>query len=146
MWRLTTDYKDKILNIYIDCEWNGFGGELISMALVSEDGKEFYEVLGCDTPCEWVSENVMPILNKEPVVKEIFLIRLRVYLAQFESVNVVADWPEDIERFCAALITGPGERLDTPPLSMQIIRIDAESELPHNALEDARGIRAALAI
>ncbi len=33
------------MNIWIDCEFNEFGGDLISMALVADDGQEFYEVL-----------------------------------------------------------------------------------------------------
>jgi hypothetical protein len=52
------------MNIYIDCEYNGFNGSLISMALVTMDGQEFYEVLPCDCPDEWVAANVMPVLNK----------------------------------------------------------------------------------
>jgi hypothetical protein len=56
-------------------------------------------------------------------------------------MKIIADWPEDIKHFCDALITGPGLRLDTPPLTMEIRRdIDAVSAVPHNALEDARGI------
>ena len=53
--------------LFIDCEFNEFKGELISMALVSEDGKEFYEVLPCKNPGDWVKENVLPILNKSSV-------------------------------------------------------------------------------
>jgi hypothetical protein len=132
------------MNIYIDCEWNGFGGKLISMALVADNGFEFYEVLGCEHPCEWVAEHVMPILNKDVVSLDEFNEKLESYLDQFSEVNILADWPEDIERFCASLITGPGERLNTPPLKMMIVRIDAESAIPHNALEDARGIKAAI--
>ena len=30
-----------LTNIYIDCEWNDFRGELISMALCAESGEEF---------------------------------------------------------------------------------------------------------
>ncbi|NRB38110.1 MAG: hypothetical protein HRU20_06530 [Pseudomonadales bacterium] len=132
------------MDIYIDCEWNSFGGELISMALVADNGKEFYEVLNCENPVEWVAENVMPILNKSPISAEKFKLKLGKFLMQFESVNIIADWPEDIEKFCNALITGAGTCLNTPPLSMNIIRINAKSELPHNALEDARGIRKAI--
>jgi len=128
------------VNIFIDCEWNEFGGDLISMALCSEEGEEFYEVLPCDNPGEWVSENVMPILGKEPITIGLFRRRLEVFLAQFDSVNIIADWPEDISRFCDALITGPGQRLNTPPLSMQVVQITTYSEKPHNALYDARGI------
>lgn len=133
------------MDIYIDCEWNGFGGELISMALVSKSGEEWYEELGCNNPEPWVAKNVMPHLFKKAILKHEMQFSLRQYLKQFASVNIVADWPEDIERFCALLITGPGERIDTPPLTMSIFRIDAPSALPHNALEDARGIAKVLA-
>ena len=132
------------MDIFIDGEWNGYGGQLISMALCAEDGREWYEVLQCEQPCPWVEENVMPILNKTPIAYSDFQESLKEFLGQFDSVTIIADWPEDIERFCAALITGPGERLDTPPLRMEIQRIDAGSEQPHNALADARGIRMTL--
>lgn len=129
------------MDIYIDCEWNGFGGDFISMALVAADGKEFYEVIECEDPCDWVEQNVIPVLNKEAIEPDVFQEKLQKYLSQFKAVNIIADWPEDIERFCSALITGPGTRIDTPSLSMQIVRIETKSALPHNALEDARGIR-----
>ena len=131
------------MNIYIDCEWNSFGGDLISMALVSETGAEFYEVLECTKPHPWVLEHVIPVLNKGSISFKSFQDKLNKYLLQFDSINIIADWPEDIEKFCSVLITGLGERLHSPPLSMQILRIDADSELPHNALQDARGIRLA---
>ena len=128
------------MNLYIDCEWNEFGGELISMALVAENGSEFYEVLPCKEPGEWVAKNVMPILNKPPITADEFVFKLRTFLAEFESINIIADWPEDVARFCMALIVGPGLRIDTPSLTFEILRIDAESELPHNALYDARAL------
>lgn len=130
------------MNIYIDTEFNEFQGELISMALVAESGPEFYEVLPCEKPGPWVAENVMPILGQAPVTKPVFQLRLQHWLAQFNSVHLIADWPEDIQHFCQSLITGPGMRLNTPPLTMEIRRdLDAESALPHNALADARAIR-----
>ena len=124
----------------IDCEWNEFRGSLISMALVGEDGAEWYEVTHCSNPGKWVAEHVIPILGKPPITKEAMQASLQAFLAHYESVEIVADWPEDIEQFCRLLITGPGMRLDTPPLCMWVVRIDAPSALPHNALEDARGI------
>jgi hypothetical protein len=129
------------MNLWIDCEFNSFKGELISMALVDEVGNHFYEVLPCADPHPWVAENVMPILGKPAVSMEEFQMRLCHFLAQYESVHVIADWPEDIGHFMAALITGPGTRLPTPALTMEVVRVDAPSDLPHNALEDARGIR-----
>lgn len=137
------------MRLFIDGEWNGYRGELISMALVAEDGREFYAVLGCANPEPWVAEHVMPKLGVPPGFQqestESVQVRLALFLAQFDAAHIVADWPEDIERFCRLLITGPGTRIDTPPLTMEVVRIDAPSENPHNALADARGLRAALA-
>lgn len=132
------------MNIYIDCEYNEFRGELISLALVTEDGREFYEVLECRNPGAWVKEHVMPILGKEPILLAVLQNRLSYWLRQFAAIHIVADWPEDIAHFCQTLITGPGQRLDTPPLTMEVRRDmdEAESAIPHNALEDARAMMA----
>jgi hypothetical protein len=132
------------VRLFLDCEFNEFKGALISMALVAEDGREWYEVVPCENPGSWVAENVMPILGKQPVDIQTMQLSLFRWLAQFDCVHVVADWPEDIALFCNALITGAGRRIDTPPLTLEVLRIDAESTLPHNALHDARGIRAAV--
>jgi hypothetical protein len=132
------------VRLFLDCEFNEFKGALISMALVSEDGREWYEVVPCELPGAWVTENVMPILGKQAIPVRQMQESLQRFLHGFDKVHVVADWPEDIKHFCDALITGPGIRLNTPPLTMEILRIDAESALPHNALHDARGIRDAV--
>lgn len=130
------------MNIYIDCEFNEFQGALISMALVSQDGREFYQVLPCANPGPWVAEHVMPLLGAKPVQPEEFWLNLERYLGQFARVHIIADWPEDIAHFCQSLICGPGVRIATPPLTMEIRRdLDAVSMIPHNALEDARAIR-----
>jgi len=131
------------MNLFIDCEWNSFGGELISMALVSETGYSFYEVTDYSNLnlAPWIVDHVIPILNKEPVSREVFTEKLHAFLAQFDHVHIIADWPEDLMWFCKVLITGPGTRIATPTLTMQIIRVDSLSELPHNALEDAKGLR-----
>lgn len=129
------------MKLFLDCEFNEFKGSLISMALVSEEGHEWYEVLPCENPGTWVAQHVMPILGKPAVSVEHMQRSLQQWLAQFDAVHIVADWPEDIAHFCNALITGPGYRLNTPSLTMEVLRIDAGSEFPHNALSDARGIR-----
>lgn len=133
------------MKLYLDCEFNEFKGALISMALVAEDGREWYEVVPCENPGKWVAAHVMPILGKPalPCVRDLSD-SLQRFLSQFDSVHVVADWPEDIAHFCNALIIGPGVRINTPPLTMEVLRVDAPSETPHNALADARGIRNAL--
>lgn len=135
--------------VWIDCEWNDYKGELISMALVDEGGNEWYGVLGCENPSQWVAENVMPNLfaasrlARGAVTKEFMQKSLTQYLAYFDSVHLVADWPEDIQHFCNLLIVGPGQRINTPPLTMEVKRdINSEaSEIPHNALADVRAMR-----
>lgn len=132
------------MRLFLDCEYNDFKGALISMVLVSEDGREWYEVLPCNNPSDWIAKNVMPILGKAPVSIELMQRSLYAFLAQFDGIHVVADWPEDIVHFCNALIVGSGKRLDTPPLTLEIVRVDYASDLPHNALHDARGIKQAI--
>ena len=129
------------MRIFIDGEWNSYGGELISLALVAEDGRSFYEVLGCENPDPWVTENVMPKLAKPWIVMQYLQQQLEYFLNQFDSVHIISDWPEDIMWFCKVLVTGPGTRLDTPPLTMQILRVDTVSNNPHNALADAKALR-----
>lgn len=67
--------------------------------------------------------------------------QLEIYLAQFESVHIVADWPEDIAWICNVIITGPGTRLNTPPITFEVLRIDTVSAKPHEALADACALR-----
>ena len=133
------------MKLFLDTEFNDFKGELISMAIISADGEEWYESLGCETPSKWVSDNVMPIINKAPISKLEMQKSLHQFLSIFKQVVIIADWPEDIKHFCDLLITGPGMRIDTPELIMCIRRdLDcSKSKIPHNALEDAKALREA---
>lgn len=150
-------YESNIGTLYIDGEWNGYQGQLISLALVpgKAESKPFYEVIGCDDPIPWVKENVMPQLGRAPKSYVSYMemqMRLEQYLYQYRCrnssndwwgygrIHLIADWPEDIEFFCRLLVTGPGTRIDTPPITMEIIRIDPKSEVPHNALWDAEAL------
>jgi hypothetical protein len=141
------------MKIYIDCEFNEFKGDLISMALVAEDGSEFYEVLECENPKPWVAQNVMPILNKDPVPDHIFRMKLFGFLNQFTNLHFCADWPEDIAHFCAdwpediahfcaAIITGPGTMMNIPNFTCEVRRdlSAVNSKLLHNALADATAL------
>ena len=129
-------------NLYIDTEFNEFQGELISMALVTGTGFEFYEVLECPNPGPWVKENVIPILGKEPISKAEFQDKLFNFLMHFESINIIADWADDIRYFCESLIFGPGISPNHPPISFVLDRtLSSESSaVLHNALYDARAI------
>jgi hypothetical protein len=134
------------VKLYIDCEFNGGFGELISLALVAEDGREFYEVLPCDDPVPWVRDNVIPILHKHPINQAAFTTLLGQFLRGFESIELVADHPADVAYFCNAIIVdNMGSWLRAPPITASIARgVDYVSRIPHNALEDARAIRRTL--
>ena len=136
------------MKLFIDCEYNSMGGQLISMALVPEEieiGSLYFE-LPIHQPLDpWVKDNVIPILwgglssiTERAVAQQ----KVAEYLAQFETVHLIADWPDDIKYFCEFLITGAGTRLDTPPLTLEIRRdLDAVSNQPHHALHDAMAMR-----
>lgn len=130
------------MRIWIDCEFNEFKGDLISLALVAEDGREWYRVLPCPNPGAWVAEHVMPLLGEKPVERPEFSRSLQVFLRRYPAIHIIADWPEDISHFCEALIVGPGVRIDTPALTMEVRRdLDViPSSVPHHALYDARAI------
>lgn len=131
------------MNLFLDCEFNGFGGELISMALVDEDGNYFYEVLPCLEPINWVKENVLPVLEKEAIKPDMFKKRLRHFLSLYPKIHVIADWPEDLALFSRALVVGFGSCMKTPPLTMQLWMdrtVPIYSVCPHNALSDAQAL------
>lgn len=132
--------------LYLDTEFNGFGGALISMALVPEDPglPEFYRELAMREQLHpWVKENVVPHLVLAPCTHHEFQQALAEYLWRMGDCMIIADWPDDIKYFCDSLITGPGMCINM----LHNIRfeldfgIDYESAVPHNALHDARAIR-----
>lgn len=139
---------------FLDTEFNGFGGALLSLALVPEDGEEFYVTLDCADPIfPWVERNVVPYLDTVPVglvsprlSRRAAADALSAYLAADLAPELVADWPEDITQFCALLMTGPGTMVPVPPLTFRLVPLQGfspavNSAVPHNALHDARSLR-----
>ena len=133
------------MKLFLDCEFNGFGGELISMALVDENEKYFYEVLPCMNPTSWVFNNVIPILNKQAIDIKEFKKNLFNFLNHYETIHIVADWPEDFSLFLTTLMLQQGVCMTTPKLTMELWESDTnltiDSEIPHNALQDAFALK-----
>ncbi len=142
------------MRYFLDTEFNGYGGALLSLALVPEDGEELYVTLQCaDAPHTWVERNVIPFLDmvpegmKAPRLEHIAAAQaLGGYLASDPQPEIVADWPEDILHFCALLMTGPGQMVPIPALTFRIVPLPGfstamNSAVPHNALHDARALR-----
>ena len=134
------------MRLFLDTEFNGFGGKLISMALVPDRDSlpEFYKELEIKEQLEpWVRDNVVPHLVLPPVSYSVFQNALADYLWRVGECTIVADWPDDIRYFCESLITGPGMMLSmVPNLKFELdFGIEYDSAVPHNALHDARAIR-----
>lgn len=137
--------------IYVDCEFNGFGGELISMALVADDGREWYAVLPEPRIWNaWCFENVLPIMAAiEPTIwarsMEEFRVSLFNWLGAYDNPTIVADWYTDLVHFFSVF----GGRDHTESMAYQCraeLRTDIaeiHAEVPHNALSDARAIKQA---
>lgn len=133
------------MKLWIDCEFNSYKGALISIALVDAEDRTFYEVVHCpEHIVPWVEDNVIPVLHKAPTSRRLAQFKLEAFLEAYTNVHLIADWPEDIQHFCELLIVGPGTRIDTPRLTMEVRRdLDgAKSAIPHNALQDALAIKA----
>jgi hypothetical protein len=131
---------------FLDAEYNGFGGKLISMALVPEDRNISYfycEVEMTDILDPWVRQNVVPKLVGPQNTYSDFQKQLRNYLVDLrEPITIIADWPEDVQHFCEALIVGPGLRMPSSNITFMLdFGIRYKSNVPHNALHDAIAIK-----
>ncbi len=142
------------MRYFLDTEFNGFGGALLSLALVPVDGEEFYVTLECaDLIHPWVERNVLPFLDHVPVglvaprmTRAEAAMALSAYLAPDPEPELIADWPEDLTQFCSLLMTGPGLMVPIPTLAFRLVPLpgfstSANSAVPHNALHDARSLR-----
>ena len=142
------------LRYFLDTEYNGWGGALLSLALVPEHDEELYLTLDWDCALEeWVERNVVPYLDTVP--KNLISPRLSRadaaravahYLAGDGDPLIVADWPEDIALFNALLVVGPGVMAEVPEITFRVVQLPgfstaANSKVPHNALHDARALR-----
>jgi hypothetical protein len=142
------------MRYFLDTEFDGVGGRLISLALVPEDGgEEFYAVIAGDAGVPWVQRHVMPFLDMVPEpLKLPHMSRgdaaqaVAQWLAHDDRIEIVADWPEDIAQFSMLLVTGNGEMVTIGPITFRLVRIGgfscaANSDVPHNSLHDARALR-----
>lgn len=145
------------MKYYLDCEFDGLGGPLLSMALVSHTGRSMYVIMDyAPIRDPWVNENVHPVMLEFPIGDPYPCIlgaspaqlsqALEEFLKGDTDPQIIADWPDDIKYFCAALITGPGTMIDVWKIRCKVVRVDAyPSDLPnavqHNAWWDAMALR-----
>ena len=141
----------------MDTEFNEFGGELISLALVRDDGESLYIVYpDLEQYGEWVSTNVIPIIWSIPSPLPGMAYKVSSteegarLIAGFIGGDphpvIITDWPDDIRYFCEAIITGPGMMVGLDNIVFQMIRVNAyptvlKDAIQHNAWHDAMALR-----
>lgn len=142
------------MRYFLDTEYNGCGGALLSLALVPDDGDDLYLTFRSeDAPVEWVERHVIPYLDSVPeqlscprLSRKDGADALERYLKHDDEPLIVADWPEDVAQFCNLMITGPGDMIDLRHVTFRVVPLSnfstaANSRVPHNALHDARALR-----
>ena len=142
------------MRYFLDTEYNGVGGALLSLALVPDNGDELYLTFETPDPLvEWVERHVAPYLDSVPaqlscprLSRQTAAHALERYLRHDEEPVIVADWPEDVAQFCNLMITGQGDMIDLRHLIFRLVPMSnystaANSKVPHNALHDARALR-----
>lgn len=136
------------MRYFVDAEFNGFGGDLISLAAVPEDdaAPPFYEAIVCGDPSDWVKEHVLPVIRTRPRP----WIEVASLFADFLSADlapvIIADWPEDIAHAATLLTNGKGGRLVNTEIVFRLLcqsefSADKLSMHPHNAYYDALALR-----
>lgn len=99
--------------LFLDTEWaDDQGTELVSLALISEDGHHhFYAecALLPPSPTRFVAEVVYPLLQRGEVALDgpALCEALRAFLRTFTHAYVLADYPNDI-RLLRAVLAGDG--------------------------------------
>ncbi len=134
------------MRVYLDCEFNGFGGELITMAFVADDGCEWYRA--CQEPRvwnQWVYENVFPVLGDvEFIGRNAFSTDLHEFLKSCDGCEFIADHPADLKHLADWMdeISSRNNFVIPIECTMTLLRGSPAiaPEVPHNALSDARAL------
>ena len=122
--------SEAALRYYLDTEYDGWGGALISLALVAESDEELYLVLDHQPGDPWVQRHVMPFLDSVPeplrsprLSRAAAAEALAYFLGGDPDPLIIADWPEDIAQFSMLLVTGPGTMVALPSLRFQLVAL-----------------------
>jgi len=149
---------------FFDTEFNGFGGALLSAAIVREDGEMLYFIdeeqcallLVNHAMDAWVETNVLPILHSQPVEVTAIIAPARGWgplISNFiyrprEVPQVFADWMSDIADLMNLFITGPGTAVPMGHITnltclrhLDVYPTDLPGAIQHNAAWDALALK-----
>lgn len=144
------------MKIFLDTEFNGFGNELISLALVAEDDRSIYIILPCPNPQPWIRENVLPHLTNCPVKpvypasKKELASAIAGFINMDPDPTIIADWPDDLRLFFDSLTLGNGMMVGIGNIKTEMFRPNPiimnqyVNPVPHNAWWDAMHLKTAL--
>lgn len=140
---------------YIDCEFDGHNGPLLSIGIVRDDGYGAHIRVERQAFDPWVLANVIPFMHSHRADLPMALPpndvggQLRAFIAGCEHPVIVADSPVDIGRFCQAVSTnaqGGWQSNGYPRMSFEVYNVDCyptelEGAVQHNAWWDAMALR-----
>ena len=143
------------MRYYIDCEFDGHGGPLLSMALVTDGDDSIHIAAKQFATDSWVIANVVTIMDQHSAPKSAYVHEyevggvIRAFIGDDTAPTIIADSPVDIGRFCAAISTGPDGKwasADYPRMTFEVHNVDCyptdlEGAVQHNAWWDAMALR-----
>jgi hypothetical protein len=144
------------MRYYLDCEFDGHNGPLLSMALVAQDGPSLYVRTAARAHEPWVIVNVEPLMGEHHAGSFGMHVPsagvgewLRNFIGGDAHPVIIADSPVDIGRFCRAISTGEDggwASADYPTMTFEVHNVDCyPTTLPgavqHNAWWDAMALR-----
>lgn len=128
--------------LYLDTEFNGFKGNLISLGIYNTNGEHWYNELDyklINKPIIlWVIQNVIPKLEGTPIDFIKFQMQLCEYLNKHENEIIYADWAEDFQHLLDHIYANYGIKY-LKKLKLELITTEDKfiSKIPHHALYDA---------
>lgn len=141
---------------FVDCEFDGHNGPLLSIALVNIDASDSLYIMTSNVVAKdrWVQRNVLPFMRDHlcSTVYEVPLLQvgetIRYWLKDNLEIKVVSDSPIDIYRFCQAIMTdsaGEWQSSGAKRMDFSVINVDTyptvlEGARQHNAWWDAMAL------
>lgn len=144
---------------YIDCEFDGHNGPLLSMALVHEDGDGIHIRVDIEPMDIWVRRNVLPLMDRHEANRSVTVYPnnvgtvIRNFIGNGSSPTIITDSLQDSRYFSQAMTTAPDggyapcpfERVTFEVHNIDCYPTDLEGAVQHNAWWDAMALRAFLA-
>jgi len=153
------DVRNETDTFYIDCEFDGHDGPLLSIAMVRDDGYSLHVEVDAKAHDPWVVANILPRMHLHKATRKVRGAPphevgqvLRAFIADCRAPTIIADSPVDIGRFCRAISTGPDggwQSAGYPSMTFIVRNVDCypttlEGAVRHNAWWDAMALRAIL--